>query len=107
MKLISWNIQLCLGIDGSVDPARIAREARSHNPDVICFQEVARNFAALEGSAGEDYVTLALGRDFSDVSPIRGVIHGGTNHSLRVAVTVSPVDDDKAPATSAAPAMPE
>ncbi|NML46331.1 transglutaminase family protein [Ramlibacter sp. G-1-2-2] len=39
---------------------------------------------------GEDYVTLAIGRDYSDVSPMRGVIHGGANHSLRVAVTVSP-----------------
>ncbi|HSV84052.1 MAG TPA: transglutaminase family protein [Ramlibacter sp.] len=43
---------------------------------------------------GEDYVTLAIGRDFSDVSPMRGVIHGGTNHALRVAVTVTPVAED-------------
>jgi transglutaminase-like putative cysteine protease len=40
--------------------------------------------------AGEDYVTLAIGRDYSDVSPVRGVIHGGKGHSLRVAVTVTP-----------------
>jgi transglutaminase-like putative cysteine protease len=40
---------------------------------------------------GDDYVRLAIGRDYSDVSPIRGVIHGGANHTLRVAVTVSPV----------------
>ncbi len=37
---------------------------------------------------GEDYVTLATGRDYSDVSPIRGVIHGGAHHTLHVAVTV-------------------
>jgi transglutaminase-like putative cysteine protease len=37
-------------------------------------------------------VRLALGRDYSDVSPIRGVIHGGANHTLRVAVTVAPVE---------------
>ena len=42
--------------------------------------------------AGEDYVTLAIGRDYSDVSPMRGVIHGGTSHSLRVAVTVTPAE---------------
>jgi transglutaminase-like putative cysteine protease len=42
-------------------------------------------------SPGEDYVTLAVGRDFSDVSPIRGVIHGGASHTLRVGVTVEPV----------------
>jgi transglutaminase-like putative cysteine protease len=40
---------------------------------------------------GEDYVTLATGRDYADVAPLRGVIHGGANHKLRVAVTVTPV----------------
>ncbi|MGZ5181579.1 MAG: transglutaminase family protein [Ramlibacter sp.] len=43
-------------------------------------------------ASGEDYVTLAVGRDYSDVSPIRGVIHGGANHTLHVAVTVAPLD---------------
>ena len=42
-------------------------------------------------SPGEDYVTLATGRDFSDVSPLRGVIHGGASHILTVGVTVEPV----------------
>lgn len=41
---------------------------------------------------GEDYVTLAIGRDYSDVSPMRGVIHGGAHHTLKVAVTVTPVE---------------
>lgn len=45
-------------------------------------------------SPGEDYVTLSTGRDFSDVSPIRGVIHGGGAHTLKVRVTVAPVSDD-------------
>lgn len=55
MKLISWNIQWCRGIDGHVDPARIARVARELcDPDVCCFQEVAVNFPALAGSAGEN-----------------------------------------------------
>jgi transglutaminase-like putative cysteine protease len=41
-------------------------------------------------TAGEDYVTLATGRDFSDVSPLRGVILGGADHLLDVEVTVTP-----------------
>ena len=45
-------------------------------------------------SPGEDYVTLATGRDFADVSPIRGVIHGGASHTLAVGVTVEPVAPD-------------
>ncbi|MES2978171.1 MAG: transglutaminase family protein [Pseudomonadota bacterium] len=43
-------------------------------------------------SPGEDYVTLATGRDFLDVSPMRGVIRGGARHALSVAVTVAPAE---------------
>ena len=42
-------------------------------------------------SPGEDYVRLAVGRDFADVSPLRGVLQGGTNHTLQVSVTVEPI----------------
>ncbi len=41
---------------------------------------------------GEDYVTLAIGRDFLDVSPLRGVIRGGSQHTLDVGVTVVPLE---------------
>lgn len=41
----------------------------------------------------EEYVILSRGRDYADVSPIRGVIHGGGNHRLSVAVTVLPVHE--------------
>jgi transglutaminase-like putative cysteine protease len=34
------------------------------------------------------HVTLAWGRDYGDVSPIRGVILGGGPHSLKVSVDV-------------------
>ena len=44
------------------------------------------------GSPGEDYIYLAQGRDYSDVSPVRGVIHGGADHVLDVAVTVRPAN---------------
>lgn len=59
MRLLQWNIQWCRGMDGVVDPARIARVARELcDPDVCCFQEVAVNFPALAGSAGEDQPAL-------------------------------------------------
>jgi transglutaminase-like putative cysteine protease len=44
------------------------------------------------GTPGEDYVTLAIGRDYGDVAPLRGVIHGGADHTLEVRVTVEPID---------------
>jgi transglutaminase-like putative cysteine protease len=41
---------------------------------------------------GEQHITVAWGRDFSDVTPVRGVIMGGGRHDLWVSVDVSPAD---------------
>ncbi|MBM7061251.1 transglutaminase family protein [Pseudomonas sp. UL073] len=38
-----------------------------------------------------EHITLAWGRDFSDVSPLRGVILGGGSHDPEVRVTVLPL----------------
>jgi transglutaminase-like putative cysteine protease len=40
----------------------------------------------------EEHVTIGHGRDFGDVTPIRGVILGGGQHTLAVSVDVSTVD---------------
>ncbi|HEX9396841.1 MAG TPA: endonuclease/exonuclease/phosphatase family protein [Burkholderiales bacterium] len=41
MRLLSWNVQSCRGMDGTVDAARIAAEARRlADPDVLCLQEL-------------------------------------------------------------------
>ena len=40
---------------------------------------------------GASHVTLAVGRDFGDVTPLRGVIRGGAEHTMHVAVSVVPV----------------
>jgi endonuclease/exonuclease/phosphatase family metal-dependent hydrolase len=61
MKLLCWNVQWCRGVDGVVDPARIAREARRFaDPDVLCFQEVAAHFPELPGSRDEDQPEVLL-----------------------------------------------
>lgn len=68
MRLLSWNLQWCRGMDGVVDPRRIARVAREiANPDVCCFQEVAQQYSTLPGSAGEDQVA-ALAEAFPGYS---------------------------------------
>ena len=43
--------------------------------------------------ADSRYVTLAWGGDFADVVPLRGVILGGDEQALRVAVSVTPVGE--------------
>jgi transglutaminase-like putative cysteine protease len=42
---------------------------------------------------GSQHVTLAWGRDFGDVSPLRGVILGGGEQELQVNVTMLPLDE--------------
>lgn len=49
-----------------------------------------------------DHITLAWGRDFSDVSPLRGVITGGGSHRLAVAVSVVPLSAAPIDATAVA-----
>ena len=61
MKLITWNVQWCRGVDQKVDPARvIATAARLADFDVLCLQEIADNYPEplLAGSAGEDQFAL-------------------------------------------------
>lgn len=39
-----------------------------------------------------DHICIAEGRDFGDVSPLRGIIRGGGHHQLNIAVTVEPTE---------------
>ncbi|CFX51566.1 Transglutaminase domain protein [Candidatus Filomicrobium marinum] len=39
---------------------------------------------------GEEHITIAYGRDYDDVCPISGVLLGGREHGVRVAVDVVP-----------------
>jgi transglutaminase-like putative cysteine protease len=41
--------------------------------------------------AGQNHVVLGWGRDFSDITPLRGVINAGGDQMLKVSVTVTPV----------------
>jgi transglutaminase-like putative cysteine protease len=43
----------------------------------------------------DGHVTLAWGRDYSDVSPLRGLILGGGSHTLRVAVDMEPQEPEQ------------
>lgn len=40
----------------------------------------------------DEHVLVAVGRDYGDVSPVRGVILGGGAHDLNVSVDLDPVD---------------
>ena len=73
MKLVTWNVQWCRGVDGRVDPSRIARAACAFADfDVLCLQEVAVHFSGLAGSAGEDQME-ALSAALPGYTPVFGV----------------------------------
>ena len=57
MRLLSWNVQWCRGVDGVVDPARIAAFVKQQGADVACLQEVARNIPEIQ--AGDQVEALA------------------------------------------------
>ncbi len=44
--------------------------------------------------AGPSHIVLALGRDYGDVAPVRGIIRGTSAHTLSVGVTVAPVGEE-------------
>jgi endonuclease/exonuclease/phosphatase family metal-dependent hydrolase len=59
MKLITWNVQWCCGVDGRVDVGRIVDTARAlADFDVLCLQEVAVNYPRLRGDASHDQPAL-------------------------------------------------
>ena len=41
---------------------------------------------------GDRHVTVSWGRDFADVTPLKGVVRGGGQHALTVSVTVEPIE---------------
>lgn len=47
---------------------------------------------------GDEHITLAWGRDYGDVSPVSGVMFGGGEHTVGVAVDVIPLTEKKATA---------
>jgi endonuclease/exonuclease/phosphatase family metal-dependent hydrolase len=55
MRLITWNIQWGLGVDGRVDLARVVAHARRFADfDVLCLQEISAGHDQLAGCDGAD-----------------------------------------------------
>ena len=60
----------------------------AHHPEFgwVAFDPTNGKLADLE------FITLGWGREFSDVTPLRGVVLGGASQKLAVAVRVEPLD---------------
>ncbi|HTS23929.1 MAG TPA: endonuclease/exonuclease/phosphatase family protein [Casimicrobiaceae bacterium] len=99
MKLITWNVQWCRGVDGRVDPARIVQHAAAiADFDVLCLQEVASNFPdpTLAGSRGENQFAEIAAR-LPNHQPVAGSIidvpddKGGRRHFGNMILSRYPV----------------
>ncbi len=44
---------------------------------------------------GERHITVAWGRDYADVTPVRGIVWGGGTHTMNISVDVAPITQDK------------
>lgn len=42
LRLMTWNIHRCIGMDRRFDPDRVLDTLRHHNPDILLLQEVDR-----------------------------------------------------------------
>jgi endonuclease/exonuclease/phosphatase family metal-dependent hydrolase len=73
MKLITWNIQWGLGMDGRCDLARVVTDAkRLADFDVLCLQEVSDNFPELRGTCGANQFAELAGL-LPDYTAVEGV----------------------------------
>jgi endonuclease/exonuclease/phosphatase family metal-dependent hydrolase len=99
MKLITWNVQWCRGVDGKVDPGRVVQHAKAiADFDVLCLQEIANNFPdpRLAGSRGENqFAELAM--RLPGFQPVPGAIvdvpddKGGRRHFGNLILSRFPV----------------
>lgn len=79
MRILSWNIQWGLGLDGRVDLDRITSDIRKNgDPDVICLQEVTAGFDDLRGNDGSDqfaFFAKAFPSHAAIAAPVLDVAH--------------------------------
>jgi endonuclease/exonuclease/phosphatase family metal-dependent hydrolase len=55
LRVMTYNVHSCIGMDGRVSPARIARVIRSFDPDIVALQEVE---SGRKRSRGEDQLRM-------------------------------------------------
>lgn len=96
MRIMSWNIQWGRGADGCVDLDRTIASIRAAAPDIICLQEVARNFDGLAGGDGGDEVAR-LATAFPEHTPVFGAavdvarVAGGRGQFGNLVLTRAPI----------------
>lgn len=61
LKVMSYNIRNCKGMDGNVDYARVSHVINAHKPDVVMLQEVDSATVRYGGAVVSDTLARACG----------------------------------------------
>ena len=71
--LVSWNIQYGKGVDGRIDLSRIVETVHKDGlPDVLCLQEISRNYPSTADGADQ---VKELENLFPDYESFFGAVH--------------------------------
>jgi endonuclease/exonuclease/phosphatase family metal-dependent hydrolase len=76
LRIATYNIHRCRGLDGRTNPARIAEVIRAIDPDVIALQEVIGAGPASAGHAEELGALLGMGWVMAPTRHLRGHLFG-------------------------------
>ncbi|MGE0591859.1 MAG: endonuclease/exonuclease/phosphatase family protein [Vicinamibacterales bacterium] len=76
LRVATYNIHRCRGLDGRTSPARIADVIREIEPDVIALQEVVGASAHAAGHAEELGALLGMGWVMAPARHLRGALFG-------------------------------
>lgn len=76
VRVATYNIHRCRGLDGRTNPARIAEVIRAIEPDVIALQEVIGAGPNTPGHAEELGALLGMGWVMAPTRHLRGALFG-------------------------------
>ncbi len=76
IRVATYNIHRCRGMDGRTNPARAAEVIRSIEPDIVALQEVVGAGANSAGHAEEIGAQLGMGWVMAPVRHLRGSLFG-------------------------------
>jgi endonuclease/exonuclease/phosphatase family metal-dependent hydrolase len=76
LRVATYNIHRCRGLDGRTNPTRIANVIRAFDPDIVALQEVIGAGPSASGHAAELGALLGMGWVMAPTRQLRGHLFG-------------------------------
>ncbi len=81
LRVLTYNIHSCIGTDGQLSTARIARVIANYQPDVVCLQEVDVDFNKTNQIDQAKLIAVELSMDIS-FHPVRFLEKGRFGNAI-------------------------